>query len=83
MIDPDELSVRDAKYRAVEHVRRRIPQILGYKREIMSKAVAAWFFQTEIPVGGYRYVGPRVERGRRAPRTYCDRTARRQRAWNH
>ena len=83
MTDPDELSVPDAKQRAVEHVRRRIPEMIGYKREIMSKAVAAWFFQTEIPVGGHRYVGPRPPRGRRYPVTYVDRTARRQRAWNH
>ena len=83
MVDPEELGVPDAKYRAVEHVRRRIPEMIGYRREIMSKAVAAWFFQTEIPVGGYRYVGPRPQRGRSCQRTYVDRTARRQRSWNH
>ncbi len=83
MTDPDKVSVPDAKQRAVEHVRRRIPQLLDYKTDLMSKAVAAWFFQTEIPVGGHRYVGPRVERGRRSPRMYCDRSRRRQRSWNH
>lgn len=83
MVDPDKVSVPGAKQDAVDHVRRRIPQILGYKREIMSKAVAAWFFQTEIPVGGHRYVGPRPPRNRRYPVTYVDRTARRQRSWTH
>ncbi len=83
MTDPDKVSVPDAKYCAVEHVRRRIPEMLGYKRDIMSKAVAAWFFQTEIPVGGCRYVGPRPSRGRRYPVTYVDHTRRRQRSWNH
>ncbi len=83
MIDPDKVSVPDAKHRVVGHVQRRIPQLLGYKTDLMSKAVAAWFFQTEIPVGGHRYVGPRPPRGRRYPVTYVDRTARRQRSWNH
>ena len=72
----------EAKQRAVQYVRRRIPEMLGANRNEMSAAVAAWFFQTEIPVGGYRYVGPRVERGRRSPRMYVDLTRRRQRSWS-
>ena len=83
MTDPDKVSVPDAKQRAVEHVRRRIPEMLGSKREIMSPAVAAWFFQTSIPVGADRYVGPRPPRGRRYQVAYVDRTARRQRSWTH
>lgn len=83
MTDPDKVSVPDAKQRAVEHVRRRIPEMIGYRRDSMAPAVAAWFFQTEIPVGGHRYVGPRPPRGRRYQTTYVDRTARRQRSWNH
>jgi len=80
-IDPDKMTPPEAKQRAVEYVRRRISEMLGYKREL-GPAVAAWFFQTEIPVGGNRYVGPRVERGRRGPRTYVDWTRRRQRSWS-
>lgn len=82
-IDPDKMTPPQAKQRAVQYVRRRIAEIVGYRRNEMSPAVAAWFFQTEIPVGGHRYVGPRVERGRRSPRTYVDRTGRRQRSWTH
>ena len=81
-IDPDKLTVPEAKDMAVRFVRRRIAEMLPYRREL-GPAVAAWFFQTVIPVGAHRYVGPRVERGRRSPRTYVDRTARRQRSWNH
>ena len=82
-IDPDKITPPKAKQRAVQYVRRRIPEMLGANRTEMSPAVAAWFFQIEVPVGGYRYVGPRVERGRRAPRVYVDRTQRRQRSWTH
>lgn len=82
-IDPDKMTPPQAKQRAVQYIRRRIAEILGTKRNEMSPAVAAWFFETTIPVGGYRYVGPHVERGRRSQRTYVDRTLRRQRSWNH
>ena len=81
-IDPDKMTPPEAKQRAVQYVCRRIPEMLRLNRNQMSPAVAAWFFQTEIPVGGHRYVGPRVETGRRSPRTYVDRTRRRQRSWN-
>lgn len=81
-IDPDKLTPPQAKQRAVGYVRRRIPGMLGANRNEMSAAVAAWFFQTTVPVGGHRYVGPRVERGRRSQRTYVDRTRRRQRSWS-
>ena len=82
-IDPDKMTPPEAKQAAVQYVRRRIPEMLGYKRSEMSAAVAAWFFGVEIPVGRCRYVGPRPSRGRRSPRTYVDRGARRQRSWNH
>ena len=82
-IDPDKMTPPQAKQRAAQYVQRRIPEMLGYGRDEMSPAVAAWFFQTEIPVGAYGYVAPRVERGRRSPRTYVDRTRRRQRSWTH
>lgn len=82
LVNPDKLTPPEAKQRAVEYVRRRIPQMLGLNGTEMSPAVAAWFFQTEIPVGGYRYVGPRPPRGRLFPRTYVDRTRRRQRSWS-
>ena len=82
-IDPDEMTPPQVKDRAVEYVRRRIPVMLGSKRDMMAPAVAAWFFQTEVPVGGHRYVGPRPPRSRRYQSTYVDRTARRQRSWNH
>ena len=82
-INPDKMTPHQAKQRAAQYVQRRIPEMVRYKRSEMSPAVAAWFFQTEIPVGGYRYVGPHVQRGRRSPRTYVDRTARRQRSWTH
>ncbi len=82
-INPDKMTPPEAKDIAVRYARRRIAEMVGYRRDEMSPAVAAWFFQAEIPVGGYRYVGPRVEMGRRSPRTYCDRSARRQRSWTH
>ena len=81
-IDPDKMTPPQAKQRAVQYVRRRIPEMLGANRTEMSPAVAAWFFQIEVPVGGYRYVGPHVEKGRRSPRMYVDRTRRRQRSWS-
>jgi hypothetical protein len=81
-VDPDKVSVPEAKRRVVEYVRRRIPEMVGYRRDRMSPAVAAWFFQTEIPAGGQRYVGPRLDWRRGSPRTYVDRTQRRQRSWN-
>ncbi len=83
LVNPDKLTPPEAKQRAVEYVRRRIPEMLGLNRNEMSPAVAAWFFQTEIPIGRDRYVGPRPRNGRSSARTYVDRTQRRQRSWTH
>lgn len=47
--DPDEMLAPDAINGAVEYVRRRIPDILGYERELSSYKTASWFFQTQVP----------------------------------
>jgi hypothetical protein len=81
MIDPDQVTVSEAKQLAVDYVRSRIAELVGPGRDQMGPAAAAWFFQQEIPVGDHRYVGARPARARRYPITYVDRTRRRQRSW--
>lgn len=47
LIDPDALLVPDAWQRAVEYVRRRIPQMVGWK-VTASYRTAAWFFDEPV-----------------------------------
>lgn len=54
LIDSDKMLQPDAKKRAVDYVRSRIPEILGYEIDNASYRTAAWFFQTDVPdEGGY------------------------------
>lgn len=48
-IDPDETLHPDAHYRAIDYVRRRIVEILGYDFQRASCHTAAWFFQKQVP----------------------------------
>lgn len=50
LIDPDTMMSSEAKHRALDYVRRRIPEMLGWKRKRVGYEMAAWFFQQKIPV---------------------------------
>lgn len=47
--DPDEMLAPDVINGAVDYVRQRIPDILGYERELSSYKTASWFFQAKVP----------------------------------
>lgn len=53
LIPYDDLLYPDAVAQAMAYVRRRIPEILGHRRQASLKTVS-WFFQERLPVGdGY------------------------------
>jgi hypothetical protein len=54
-VDEEELLYPEAQLRAVEYVRHRIPEMLGWKRPTTSYKVASWFFDQPVPhpTGGF------------------------------
>ena len=55
LYDPDTYLAPHIITEAIEYVRRRIPSVLGYKRETVGYKTASWFFQRRIPLpdGGF------------------------------
>lgn len=49
LIDPETLMSSDAKYRALDYTRRRLAEMLGYRRKRVGLNMAAWFFQQKLP----------------------------------
>lgn len=49
LVDPDLLMSYDAKWLAVAYARRRLTEMLGWRKRKASIAVAVWFFQQQIP----------------------------------
>lgn len=69
LIDPNQLLVPEAKKRAVQYVRKRMPEMLGYKRKA-SYIACAWFF--DCPVQGPDGFWYRVSNSRPFKRTRED-----------
>lgn len=58
LIDPDKELVPEAKKRAVDYARRRIPEIAGWDIERASLNTVAWFFQQPVRAKPGRFIKP-------------------------
>lgn len=58
LVDPDELLYPDAIDKAIEHVRWRLPNIVG-RRHRLGYNMVAWFFQTNVPHPKGGYISPK------------------------
>ena len=83
LINPDIVFPHEAKWTAVQYVRRRIPELVGgrgYRSGSASQAAAAWFFNQTLPTeDGYGYIAIRPN-GR--THTFVDKTQRCARIWD-
>jgi len=56
LIDPDAMLWPDALERAVAYAKERLPQMLGYKRNVGYNTVS-WFFQCQVRTPSGQYAG--------------------------
>lgn len=79
LIDPDVLLAHEAKRRAVEYVRKRMPELFG-RSYLASERSVGWFFQEPLPTAdGTGYIGISRD-GVAYP--YVDKTRRKDSVWS-